>query len=164
MLENATFSVVGVAQLVELRFVIPAVVGSSPIVHPNFSNPYLIFDLNYMNVSIETMTGLERRLTIALPSEDFESQITERLEDARGKVMLAVHWGLFNLALHGWTEPIERVLAAAETTGATVVVPRPGESFEPTEPPPVNPWWPELPWRSAEQYPIVATHVDRSTP
>jgi trigger factor len=41
-----------------------------------------------MNVSIETMTGLERRLTIALPSEDFESQITERLEDARGKVSL----------------------------------------------------------------------------
>ena len=41
-----------------------------------------------MNVSIETMTGLERRLTIALPSEDFESQITERLEDARGKVRI----------------------------------------------------------------------------
>ena len=27
---------VGVAQLVELRIVIPAVVGSSPIVHPKF--------------------------------------------------------------------------------------------------------------------------------
>lgn len=45
-------------------------------------------NLNRMNVSIETMTGLERRLTIALPSEDFESQITERLEDARGKVRI----------------------------------------------------------------------------
>ena len=42
-----------------------------------------------MNVSIETMSGLERRLTIALPSEDFETQITERLEDARGKVRIA---------------------------------------------------------------------------
>ena len=30
------FLVVGVAQLVELRIVIPAVVGSSPIVHPSF--------------------------------------------------------------------------------------------------------------------------------
>ena len=29
---------VGVAQLVELRIVIPAVVGSSPIVHPNFDS------------------------------------------------------------------------------------------------------------------------------
>ncbi len=41
-----------------------------------------------MNVSIETTTGLERRLTIALPSEDFESQITDRLEDARGRVRI----------------------------------------------------------------------------
>ncbi len=41
-----------------------------------------------MNVSVETMSGLERRLTIALPSEEFESQITARLEDAQGKVQL----------------------------------------------------------------------------
>lgn len=41
-----------------------------------------------MNVSIETMSGLERRLTIALPSEEFESQITSRLEQARGQVRI----------------------------------------------------------------------------
>jgi trigger factor len=41
-----------------------------------------------MNVSIETMSGLERRLTIALASEDFESQITTKLEDARGRVKI----------------------------------------------------------------------------
>ena len=82
----------------------------------------------------------------------------------RGKVMLPLHWGLFDLALHGWTEPVERVLVAAEATGVTVVVPKPGESFEPTKPPPVDKWWPELPWRSAEQYPIVATQVDPTIP
>ena len=41
-----------------------------------------------MNVSIETMSGLERRLTIALPSEQFETQITARLEEARGQVRI----------------------------------------------------------------------------
>lgn len=41
-----------------------------------------------MNVSIETTAGLERRLTIALPSEDFESQITQKLEEARGQVRI----------------------------------------------------------------------------
>ena len=41
-----------------------------------------------MNVSIETMTGLERRLTIAIDSNQFEDQIALRLEDARGKVKL----------------------------------------------------------------------------
>lgn len=39
-----------------------------------------------MNVSIETMTGLERRLTIGVGSEEFETQITQRLQEARGRV------------------------------------------------------------------------------
>lgn len=34
-----------------------------------------------------------------------------------GAVMLPVHWGLFDLALHGWTEPMERVVAAAQKAG-----------------------------------------------
>ena len=42
-----------------------------------------------MNVSVETTSGLERRLTIALPSEDFEERITTRLQDARGQVRIA---------------------------------------------------------------------------
>ena len=29
----------------------------------------------------------------------------------RGRVFLPVHWGLFTLALHTWTEPVERVRA-----------------------------------------------------
>ena len=34
--------------------------------------------------------------------------------------MLPVHWAGFDLALHGWTEPIERVLVAAEAAGVRV--------------------------------------------
>lgn len=41
-----------------------------------------------MNVSIETLTGLERRLTIAIDSDTFEEQITSRLESARGQVKI----------------------------------------------------------------------------
>ncbi len=78
----------------------------------------------------------------------------------RGDVLLPVHWGLFNLANHGWTEPIERVLAAAEVAGVTVLTPRPGESLEPTRRPSAARWWPALPWRTEAQYPIVATKMD----
>lgn len=74
----------------------------------------------------------------------------------QGKTLLAVHWGLFNLAYHGWTEPIERVLVAAQQAGVTTVVPRPGASFQPEAPPPVERWWPQLPWRTAKEYPIEA--------
>lgn len=75
----------------------------------------------------------------------------------QGKVMLPVHWGLFDLAAHGWTEPIERVLAAARITGATVVVPRPGASLEPAAPPMLERWWPTLPWKTEAEVPIRAT-------
>lgn len=31
----------------------------------------------------------------------------------RGSVLLPIHWGTFNLAMHAWDEPAERVVAAA---------------------------------------------------
>jgi len=77
----------------------------------------------------------------------------------RGRVLLPVHWGLFRLAYHGWTEPIERVTAAAALRGVTVATPRPGESVEPTLPLRTTRWWPVLPWETAAQHPIVSTQM-----
>ncbi len=76
----------------------------------------------------------------------------------RAGLLIPVHWGLFTLAYHGWTEPAERTLAAARRAGQRLALPRPGESLEPAAAPAeVARWWPELPWRSAEQDPIVST-------
>ena len=80
----------------------------------------------------------------------------------RGRVMIPVHWGLFRLAYHGWTEPVERVVAAAAMHVATVATPRPGESVEPTLPLVTTRWWPALPWETATAHPIVSTQVPRS--
>jgi trigger factor len=41
-----------------------------------------------MQISVETMGGLERRLTISVPSQTFEGQITERLGKAAGEIKL----------------------------------------------------------------------------
>lgn len=75
----------------------------------------------------------------------------------RGKVMIPVHWGLFTLAMHGWTEPIERTLAAGKD--ATVLVPKPGQSVEPELPPPFEKWWPDVAWRTGAEDPIVSTKI-----
>ncbi|MGA9520462.1 MAG: MBL fold metallo-hydrolase [Myxococcaceae bacterium] len=88
-----------------------------------------------------------------------EQAITAHLW-VRGRTLLPVHWGLFTLAPHGWTEPVERVLAAAEASGVPVVVPRPGESIEPTMAPSLARWWPSLPWNTAEQAPVVSTQLN----
>jgi hypothetical protein len=75
--------------------------------------------------------------------------------------MLPVHWGLFSLAPHGWTEPVERLLAAAGTRGDRIVVPRPGQSFEPASPPALERWWPKAQWKTAAEDPIVSTKVQQ---
>ncbi len=82
----------------------------------------------------------------------------------RGKIMLPVHWGLFDLAMHGWTEPIERVLAAAHALDVQVATPRLGESFEPAVAVPAERWWPALPWQTAEDAPIVSTGIANAAP
>ena len=64
--------------------------------------------------------------------------------------MLPIHWGLFNLAGHGWTEPAERLQVAARARGALALFPRPGEPFEPASQPPLTRWWPSAPWKSAQ--------------
>jgi L-ascorbate metabolism protein UlaG (beta-lactamase superfamily) len=74
-----------------------------------------------------------------------------------GRKMIPVHWGLLQLAHHSWTEPVERVLVAAKCRGVDVIVPRPGESVEPTNEVALNRWWPQTAWRSASQTPIIAT-------
>ena len=84
-------------------------------------------------------------------------QAVEAHRLVRGKRMIPVHWGLLNLAHHSWTEPVERVLAAAKCRDIDVLVPRPGESIEPTLSSSRERWWPEIPWLSAHETPIVAT-------
>lgn len=81
----------------------------------------------------------------------------------RGKLMLPVHWGTFSLAFHGWTEPGERLLVAAERAEVQVTLPRPGESITLADPPPAQQWWPELPWKTAQEVPIVSTGLSTQT-
>ena len=72
--------------------------------------------------------------------------------------LLPVHWGLFNLSLHNWTEPMERVLTASAEHNLTVLTPTPGQPFEPGVTP-LAPWWPELPWDRAADHPIRSSGV-----
>ena len=84
-------------------------------------------------------------------------QAVEAHRLVQGRVMIPIHWGLFNLAPHTWTEPAERATAAAARAGVILATPRPGESVEPTQENSTARWWPELPWSPADQTPIVST-------
>lgn len=50
----------------------------------------------------------------------------------RGKLMMPIHWGTFNLALHPWKEPIETTIQLAKEKEIELFIPRPGEPTEAT--------------------------------
>lgn len=59
----------------------------------------------------------------------------------RGKQMMPIHWGTFNLALHAWREPIERLLVAAKEKNITLFAPQPGLPTEANGEAVVSGWW-----------------------
>ncbi|MNY48765.1 hypothetical protein D3C86_1841270 [compost metagenome] len=52
-----------------------------------------------------------------------------------------MHNGTFDLAMHGWTEPFERVLALAGDRGIALATPRMGERLELGSPQETTRWW-----------------------
>ncbi|WP_313321315.1 MBL fold metallo-hydrolase [Stenotrophomonas sp.] len=63
--------------------------------------------------------------------------------DVRGKVMMPIHNGTFDLALHPWTEPFERITALAAEQGVVLTAPKMGERLDIREPAPSTQWWRE---------------------
>lgn len=87
-------------------------------------------------------------------------QAIEAHKMLRGKTFIPIHWGLFNMAMHGWTEPIERTVIAAQAQGVRAFTPQPGQSLEPTSPDAsTTRWWPKVPWESAAEHPIKSTKL-----
>ena len=64
--------------------------------------------------------------------------------DLKAKVLLPVHWGKFSLALHSWTDSIQRVLKQAAQLHVKVTTPMIGEVVEIDKALPVKEWWAEL--------------------
>ncbi|PWV98538.1 L-ascorbate metabolism protein UlaG (beta-lactamase superfamily) [Paenibacillus cellulosilyticus] len=48
--------------------------------------------------------------------------------DVRGKVLIPIHWAGFTLALHDWTDPVERAVRSAKERDVQVCTPRIGET------------------------------------
>lgn len=84
-------------------------------------------------------------------------QAVEAVKKVGGRLMIPVHWGTFDLALHSWTEPAQRVLVAAAEADVQVVIPKPGQGVEPSAAPAQERWWPDLPWQTAEEHPVVSS-------
>jgi L-ascorbate metabolism protein UlaG (beta-lactamase superfamily) len=61
--------------------------------------------------------------------------------DLKGRWLLPVHNGTFDLALHPWQEPFERISALAAAHGVPLTAPRMGERIAIQAPPASSAWW-----------------------
>lgn len=61
--------------------------------------------------------------------------------DLDAKWIMPIHWGAFKLALHGWTDPVERVAKKAEELNVNLVTPEIGEPIFPGHLNSSRNWW-----------------------
>ncbi len=71
----------------------------------------------------------------------FPEQTVQAHLDLVGKVLHPIHWGTFNLALHPWYEPMERLAIAASTAWVSIATPVVGDTTIFNHDLPDTGWW-----------------------
>ncbi len=71
-----------------------------------------------------------------MPEESAQAAV-----DLNGRLMMPIHWGAFNLALHDWDEPAIRVSKKAKELGMPLLTPVIGEEVIIPAYVPNDPWW-----------------------
>ncbi|KXY30263.1 hypothetical protein AT269_09300 [Bacillus cereus] len=75
-----------------------------------------------------------------LPEETVQAHI-----DVKGELLVPIHWGAFTLALHDWSDPIERVTKEANRLGVNIATPQIGEAITlKSRDYPTAAWWREV--------------------
>jgi L-ascorbate metabolism protein UlaG (beta-lactamase superfamily) len=72
--------------------------------------------------------------------------------DLKGKCLLPVHNGTFDLAFHPWTEPFERITTLARQAGVKLATPTIGEGISLRHPHDTRPWW-----KTTQEHPAIGT-------
>lgn len=85
------------------------------------------------------------------PEETMQAHI-----DLRGKVLMPIHNGTFDLALHAWYEPFERITALAKQREQVLATPEIGQPLSLEQPKAEQKWWQKLVDSNAAEVPREA--------
>ncbi len=72
------------------------------------------------------------------PEESIQAHL-----DVNGGLMIPVHWGMFDLSLHKWNEPVERSYKIAAAWDIPIYIPRLGQIVDTGANLTQQPWWRE---------------------
>lgn len=96
------------------------------------------------------------------PDETVQAHI-----DLRGRTLIPIHNGTFDLAMHRWQEPFERVTALAMARGVGLSTPRMGERLDLNAPHRGERWWravdeqAKAPGAQTRRWRLCATQANR---
>ncbi|MBL4584589.1 MAG: MBL fold metallo-hydrolase [Pseudomonadales bacterium] len=65
----------------------------------------------------------------------------QAFKDVKGKVMVPIHNGTFDLSTHAWFDPMEQITALANESNIDLLIPTFGQLIDADKKPVTPPWW-----------------------
>ena len=93
------------------------------------------FDVTFLKIGAYSDKGTWRELHMT-PEEAGQQHL-----DLRGQLMVPLHWATFDLGLHPWHEPIDRLVTFAGQKSFTLITPEVGKKINLRDTPKTDSWW-----------------------
>jgi L-ascorbate metabolism protein UlaG (beta-lactamase superfamily) len=93
------------------------------------------FDVTFLKIGAYSDKGTWHALHM-IPEEAGQQHL-----DLRGNLLVPLHWATFDMALHPWHEPIERLVTFSERESVTLVTPEVGQVINLSGQPKTDHWW-----------------------
>jgi L-ascorbate metabolism protein UlaG (beta-lactamase superfamily) len=93
------------------------------------------FDVTFLKIGAYSDKGTWHALHMT-PEEAGQQHL-----DLRGQLLVPLHWATFDMALHPWYEPIERLVTYSEQESVTLITPEVGEKINLRVKSKTDHWW-----------------------
>ena len=91
------------------------------------------FDLTFMECGAYNEGWSEIHM---FPEETAQAHL-----DVKGKLLMPIHWGKFDLSLHPWKESVNRLATKAEQEGIDLFTPEIGQLVSLSDSDDLDSWW-----------------------
>ena len=93
------------------------------------------FDVTFLKIGAYSDKGTWHALHMT-PEEAGQQHL-----DLKGQLLVPLHWATFDMALHPWYEPIERLISFSEKASITLITPEVGDKIDLSGRIDINHWW-----------------------
>lgn len=68
-------------------------------------------------------------------------EVIKGFVDLGGSYLVSMHWGMFNMSLHNWFDPVEEATTRSRQNKIQLITPRLGALISLEDPPMFDQWW-----------------------